>query len=236
MKQILVSAILVSFLFSCKPKQADRIINKTDNNIIKFDISLVDSMIKQELQSVDTSFFNKYIAKNPVILGQNFDSPRLYADGFWIKKYADSIKHNIIFNSFRKSQYFIVPNPLKLKEVNDYFILVVYPSESIQIEGHIALYMITLDKKDFSPSTVLLAEKIKGGGLSSIDLTTTSVLKDSSIIEQRTIEQSCILDLPGPNGEITCNYDTTTTYYKMTDRHVFYPFKRIVSWEIRNNK
>ena len=114
-------------------------------------------------------------------------------------------------------------------------ILVVYPLAKPIIEEHFALYLITLNSKDSYPSTVLLTEKVKGGGLSSIDLLTTSIIKDSKIIEQTTIENSCILDLPGPKGELTCNYDTTITYYKMTDRCIFYPYRRKVSWEIKNN-
>jgi hypothetical protein len=236
MKATFVILFTMIVLANCKQKQSDLIIKVVNDNKISFDISLIDSLIKQDLEPVDTFLFNKYIANNPVILGQSFDSPRLYADGFWIKKHADSIKHTIIFNTFKKSQYFILPNPLKQPKLKGFMILVEYPSEREMIEEHFALYLIILDSKDLYPSTILLAEKLKGGGLSSLDMITKSILLDSTIIEQTTIEQSCILDLPGPKGEITCNYDTAKTYYKMTDRNAFYPYKRIVSWEIKQNK
>jgi hypothetical protein len=118
--------------------------------------------------------------------------------------------------------------------------MVIYPSIKINIkvpyEEHMALYLITLDKKNFYPTTVLLSEKIKESSLASLDLITTSILKDSSVIKQTTIEKSCILDLPGPKGEITCNYDTAITYYKLSERQIFYPYKRIVNWEIKKDK
>jgi|WetSurMetagenome_2_1015567.scaffolds.fasta_scaffold347308_1 hypothetical protein len=232
MKPFLI--IFFAILFSsCKNNQSDSIVQTINQHSIKYDISKIDSLIKSELTPVDSIIFNKYIANNPVILGQNFDSPRLYADGFWIKKYADSLKHNIIFNTFRKAQYYLLKHPLKQHTIKGFMIMVIYPVEKVVREEHLALYLITLVSKDSYPSTVLLAEKIKGGGLVSIDLITSSTINDSNIIEQTTIERSCILDLPGPNGELTCNYDTAITYYKMTDRCIFYPYKRKVTWEIK---
>jgi hypothetical protein len=225
---------ILILLIGCKFKQSDEIV-KFDNDVVKFDITLVDSLIKQELQPIDTVLFKKYIAKNPVILGNNYDSPSLYADGFWIKKYADSLRHDIVFNTYKKSKYFILPSPLKSKDINCMLILVVFPSENIMMKEHFALYLILLDNYNSYTSTILLAEKIKSWGLSSFDLLTTSILKDTSIIEQMTIGKSCISDLPGPNGEITCSYDTSVTYYKIIDRHTFDPFKRIVNWEIKTN-
>ena len=112
-------------LSACKNKQSDAIIQKINQHSVKFDIGKVDSLIKSELTPVDSLTFNKYIAHNPVILGQNFDSPRLYADGFWIKKHADSLKHNIIFNTFRKSQYYFLQNPLKQNTIKGFMILVI---------------------------------------------------------------------------------------------------------------
>jgi hypothetical protein len=233
MKQPFLILIFAVMLSACKHKESDAIIQTINQDAVRYDIGKVDSLIKSELTPVDSLTFNKYIANNPVILGQNFDSPRLYADGFWIKKYADSLKQDIIFNTFRKSQYYFLQNPLKQDKIKGFMVLVIYPLEKVVFEEHFALYLITFDSKNSYPSTVLLAEKIKGGGLSSIDLLTTSIIKDSKIIEQTTIEHSCILDLPGPKGELTCNYDTATTYYKMTDRGIFYPYKRKVNWEIK---
>jgi hypothetical protein len=232
MRHFLLFTILI-LLIGCKFKQSDKIVS-FDNDVVEFDISLVDSLIKHELQPIDTLFFNKYIANNPVILGEKYDSPSLYTDGFWIKKYADSIKHDLVFNTFKKSQYFILPTPLKSKGINCKLILVVFPSENIMMVEHFALFLILLDKYNPYNSTILLAEKIKSWGLSSFDLITTSILKDTSSIEQTKIGKSCISDLPGPNGEITCSYDTTVTYYKILDRHIFDPFKRVVNWEIKS--
>jgi len=220
-----LSMILV--ISSCKNDQTNLIVKKDYGNRTVFDISLVDSVIKKELKPVDSITFKKYIASNPLIRGVDYSQLNFYGDKFWIKKYADSIKNNLIFNTYSKSNYFFVP----YNSINNSILLVlVYHSTSIY--ERIALYLIKPGLKGGYPPTVLLAEKVKGGGLASIDLLTRSVIIDTSYIEQTTIMKSCILDLPGPNGEISCNYDTTITYYKITDR-VFDPYKRKIIWETK---
>ncbi len=231
MRHFLQITILVYVLVGCKSRQSDEIIKVIDRNRIEFDIAQLDSLNELDLQPVDTLFFNKYIARNPAILGRNYEMPRHYADGFWIKKYADSIKNDFIFNTFSESKYYILPSSSKIEWINGLIILQAYPTGNIMITEHMALYLIILDNNNPFPhlSTILLAEKIKGGGLSSIDLVTRSILNDSTI-EQITIEKSCILDLPKPDGDFPCVYDTTITYYKITDSHIFDPFKRIIKW------
>jgi len=227
MNKFLSSLAMILVISSCKNDQTKLIVKKDYGNGTVFDISLVDSMIKKELTPVDSITFKKYIAPNPLIRGIYYSQLNFYGDKFWIKKYADSIKNNLIFNTYSKSNYFFVPyNSIK----NSILLVLVYHSASIF--ERIALYLIKPGFKSDYPPTVLLAEKIKGGGLASIDLITKSVMIDSSIIEQTTIMKSCILDLPGPHGEITCSYDTTITYYKITDRF-FDPYKRKIIWETK---
>jgi hypothetical protein len=227
MKKLLYSLAMILVISSCKNEQTKSIIKKDYGNRTVFDISLVDSMIKKVLKPVDSITFKKYIASNPLIRGVDYSQLNFYGDYFWSKKYSDSIKNNLIFNTYSKSNYFFVP----YNSINNSILLVLIYHSSSNFE-RIALYLIKPGFKGNYPPSVLLAEKIKGGGSTSIDLLTKSVMIDSSIIEQTTITKSCILDLLDADGTISCCYDTTTTYFKISDRF-FDPYKRKIIWEAK---
>lgn len=235
MKKNLILFLTLAIFIGCQNNQSKKIVVQLTTNLFRFDLENVDSLLKLELKEIDTATFNKYIAQNPTILGKNYDFPRLYADGFWIKKYSDSLRNDLIFNTFEASRYYFLPHPVIEKILNGFLILIVYPQENISITQHISLYLIEFDKDSKYYHTLLLAEKIKGGGFSSINLKTNSMLKDS-ILVQTTINESCILDLPGPHGELACTYDTTITYYKLNERLHFDPYKRISNWQIGESK
>ena len=224
MKQLFIVFGIILLISSCNTDQSKNIVKKVNSNELSFDISIVDTLIREKLNIVDSITFHKYIYQNPVILGIDYGPPNLYHDGFWIKKYADSLLTNLIYTGFSKSNFYVIPCKL-LK--NAILVIRIYPAYNLY--EHIALYLIKTDVKSNYLSTVLLAEKIKAEGLASIDLITKSILIDSTIIEQTTVSKSSITDLPGPNGEITSFYDTTITYYKLKNGY-FDRYRRKVIW------
>jgi hypothetical protein len=228
MKHFLSYFGLLLLIYSCNSDPSKNIAKSINNNEVLFDISFIDTIITKKLTNVDSVTFNKYIYQNPVILGIDYGPPNPYGDGFRIKKYADSLRNDLIYTGFSKSSFYLIPTTLIR---NSILVLRCYPGRDLY--EHYALYLIKTDVKSNYPSTILLAEKMKSQGLAAIYQVTKSVLtKSSSAVKQTTISKYSITDLPGPKGKITSFYDTTVTYYELKQNY-FDRYRRTIVWEAK---
>jgi hypothetical protein len=226
MKYSLSYLVILLLICSCNSDPSQKFVKSINNNEILFDISFIDTIITKKLTNVDSVTFNKYIYQNPVILGIDYGPPNPYGDGFWIKKYADSLRNDLIYRGFSKSNFYRIPTTL-IK--NSILVIRCYPE--MELYEHYALYLIKTDVKSNYPSTILLAEKMKSQGLAAIYQITKSVFnKSTSAVKQTTISKYSFSDLPGPKGEIMSFYDTTVTYYELKN-NCFDRYRRTIVWE-----
>jgi len=228
MKHLLKYYGLLLLIYSCNSDPSINIVKSINNNESLFDISFIDTIITKKLTKVDSITFNKYIYQNHVILGIDYGVPNPYRGGFRIKKYADSVRNDLIYTGFSKSSFYLIPTTLIR---NSILVLRCYPVRDLY--EHYALYLIKTDIKGNYPSTIMLAEKMKSQGLAAMYQVTKSVFnKSTSKVKQTTISKYSITDLPGPQGEITSFYDTTITYYELK-KNYFDRYRRTIVWEAK---
>ncbi len=217
-------------IISCKQNRVDKLIKSKDNQIV-FDVSLIDTLIKKDLQPLDSSELMKYVESNHVIKGV-YSETNDYQDGFCYKQRLDSIREDLILYKLHKYKYFKVnyqlPKPLSRS------ILIAEKHEpDVFMSDYFALYILLLEKDGTEKSTLLLTEKYSSGGFGSFEEKSKSIINiDKQEIVKCIIRKTCgdvIVD-----GKGSCMYDTCYEYFKMPKDGYFYPFKRTYSWTERN--
>jgi hypothetical protein len=219
MKNLILYLIILIAFEDCSKKTAE-------NVSLIFNFQTIDTVKKIALDSIE---FESLIKYNPYIKREFFIQQSLYADGFWLKSHLDSIESDIVFNNFKDTKFYKLEKTLTINNTICKLIFTSKSTDKFQ-EEFACVYLIIPTPEIKYPKTLLLIQKMKSFSLASINSQTTSVLLNKTTFIQKTIDESCASDLPGPKDELSCMTDTTINYFYAKD--VSLPFRRTFHWSM----